>query len=110
MTDEQDRPVDLPDHLLRALDVVREGRQGILHGVERVVAATLQLDDDLCPMGGATPKAMDEHDARLVVAHGLPPCWQDPLMMPPVRSRCSRRPPSGSRRLCSSLVATRGKQ
>ena len=37
MTNEQDRTVDLLDHLLRAPGVVRQGRQGILHSMERVV-------------------------------------------------------------------------
>src|SRR5262249_2219662 len=70
MADEQDRPVDLPDHLSRAFGVVGEGRQRVLHSVERVVAPSVQLDDDLRPMGGATPEAVDKNDVQLV-AHTL---------------------------------------
>jgi hypothetical protein len=68
MADKQNRSVDLLDHLLRALGVILKGRQRILHGVKRVVTTPVQLDDDLGPMGRATPKAMDEDDARLAHA------------------------------------------
>jgi hypothetical protein len=64
MTHEQDRPVDLLDHLLRARGVIRQGRQRILDGVERAVATPVQFDVDLRPMGRAIPETMDEHDVR----------------------------------------------
>src|SRR5258708_3230667 len=72
MTAKQDRPVDLLDPLPRALGGVREGRQWILQGVQRAVAATVQLDDDFGPMCSAAPKAMHEYDAWLV-AHSVAP-------------------------------------
>ena len=67
VADEQDRSVGLADHLLGAGGVVGERRQGVLHGVERVVAAAVQLDDDLRPVGGTAPETVDEDDVRLVV-------------------------------------------
>jgi hypothetical protein len=75
VTNEQDRPLDLLEQLLRTLGIVVQGRQGILDGVQRVVAALVQLHDDLGPVGRATPKAMNKHDARLVAHCGLLVPW-----------------------------------
>jgi hypothetical protein len=65
MSNQKDRSIYLTDHLLRTFCVVSERRQGILHRVEGVTATSIQPHDDLAPMGGTTPEAMDENDVGL---------------------------------------------
>jgi hypothetical protein len=62
--------VYLLDHLLRARGVVRQEGRRILDGVKQVIAATVESDDDLRPMGGSPSEAVDEHNRRLG-EHGL---------------------------------------
>ena len=63
MTDQQNGPVDLLDHLLSSPRIVGQRHQRILDRVQRPKAATIELDDDLAPVGGATPEAMDKNDS-----------------------------------------------
>jgi hypothetical protein len=62
---QQDRSVDLLDHLLGTAGVLGQRGERVFHRVQGPVVATMQLDDHLAPMGGAAPKTVYENDSRL---------------------------------------------
>nr|WP_264081224.1 hypothetical protein [Streptomyces spectabilis] len=70
---EDHRSVDLPEHLAGALGVVGEGGQRVLHRVQIVEAALLQLHDDVRPVGGAAPESVHQNNGRLA-CHGDSTC------------------------------------
>jgi hypothetical protein len=65
MSDQQDRSVDLLDHLLGTAGVVGQRGERVLHRVQGPVAATIQFDDHLAPVGGTAPKTVYENNSRL---------------------------------------------
>ena len=65
MADQQDGPVDLLDHLLGAVRVVAQRSERVLDRVQRLIAATIEFDDHLDPVGGTAPKPMHKNNSRL---------------------------------------------
>lgn len=64
VANKEDGAVDLANHLLGALDIVGERGEGHLHGL-LLVAAGVHVDNDIGPVGGVAPEAVDVEDGRL---------------------------------------------
>ncbi|MNT25178.1 hypothetical protein D3C72_1606850 [compost metagenome] len=78
--DQDDRSLLLSHHLAHPLGVVGQRGQRHVDGVQRAVASPRQFGDDLAPVGGAAPEAVDEDDGG-----GLGHGWGSPLERQPER-------------------------
>jgi hypothetical protein len=65
MANQQNRPIDLLDHLLRTARVVGKRGQRVFDCVQRPLAASIEFDDYFGPVSGAAPEAMHKNDRGL---------------------------------------------